>query len=173
VAGVWILLCLAAVVGLAVALGRRGLARRAARVQAAWLTAETELQRRHDRVAELLGMISGAPPDGDAMVSAVARALEGASTAVEMADRTMAENRLTYALCQLLARPTTDDDAPQQERLRVVMACGQALAGAAREYNSRVMALNEQIARFPWRLVAGGHRPAEYLILDEPGDAGA
>jgi hypothetical protein len=168
VAGVWIFLCVAAVAGLTAFLCRRDLQRRAAQVCSAWEPVERELKRRHDLVAALLPAQADVQPSGDEAAAAVADAWQEATAAATIADRTQAENRLSDALSQL--RP---DHAADASGLRTLSASGEQLVIAAREYNLRVMALNVQLHRFPWRLVARGFRPAEYLVLDEAREPGS
>jgi LemA protein len=163
--GLWILIVLC--LGAAVA-GSRSLGSLRRQVLASWEQVEFLLGRRHALVRELVDTARGALPSGGEAWEPLDQALQRAIEACGVWPRMEAENRLTEALADRRAGAIGYADPALQALRRRLAVVEAEIATAAREYNLQVMALNQRIHAFPWRLLARGLRPVEYLVLDRP-----
>jgi hypothetical protein len=160
--------CLIALV-LAVLLGLAHLSRLRRHVRDAWDHAEALLGCRRELAAALVRSAGQLPPGARAAVERIVMALPALEEAREVAPRAEAENRLAQALRELLAARDTREVPPFSFR-EEWLAVEREISHAREAYNGRVMIYNQSIHRLPWRLLAAGRRPLEYLILEEAPD---
>jgi LemA protein len=165
--GPWVLISL--FLGAAVAAaGSRSLGSLRRRVRADWDRVDSLLGRRHALVPALVEAARGAlPPGGDGWES-LTEARQRAADAHDVPARAEAENGLTEALGALRARAGCHADPALQASLRRLAVVEGEIAAAGQAYNLQVMAFNRRIHRYPWRLLARGLQPVEYLVLDAP-----
>ena len=152
-----------------------GLVRLRNLVQEAWRQIDTELQRRHDLIPNLVETVKGYAAHESGVFEAVtaaraAAAQPGASPAVQA----QTENTLTQALGRLFAvaenYPTLRASENFQQLQAELSNTEDRIAAGRRFYNANVRALNTKVQTFPTNVVAGmfGFKEAEYFEADDP-----
>lgn len=170
-AGVPALLLLA--LGIWVALVWNKLVRQHNQVRASWAQVEVQLQRRHDLVPNLVGVVQGYAAHEHAALAEVAEARAGALGATRVAQRATAEQQLTGALDRLIAVAEAYPDLKADRQFAAthaeLTATENQLSYARQFYNLAVRALTNTIQSVPTNLVAAlfGFRPPEYFQAAE------
>lgn len=170
---VWVLLGLAALLGL-VAVGLyNGLVRLRVRSDEAWADIETQLKRRHDLIPNLVETVRGYAAHERGVFERVAEARSRAMGARTPGEAGAAEGMLTQALRGLLAVAEAYPDlkahgtflALQQE----LAATENALSDSRRTYNAAVRDLNTRLQTVPTNLIAGmfGFQPREFFEIED------
>jgi LemA protein len=172
--GVWILAGIGVLVALTAAGGYRRLMALRNRVQNAWSQIDAQLRHRHDLISRLVETAKGTMKFEPEVLEEVTRARQQAIEAHGVADQAEAENMLSRTLRSLFVAGEADACVKTNQSMldlqEELAATGNRITLARQFYNDRVMDLNRQIHQFPWSLIAraGGFRPAEYYIIDEP-----
>jgi LemA protein len=144
------------------------------RVRNAWSPIEVQLIRRYDRIPDLVETAKSAMTHEQELLADVLRARQQAMDARSIHEQAEAENLLSQTLCGLFAAAEACPEMKANESMLLLQeelaATENEIAFARQFYNDQVMALNRKIHQFPWSLIAGagGFRPAEYFIIDEP-----
>ncbi len=144
-------------------------------VQEAWRQVDTELQRRHDLIPNLVETVKGYAAHERAVFDEVtaaraAAAGQGAGPAQQAAQ----ENALTQALGRLLAvaeaYPTLRASENFQQLADELANTEDRIAAGRRFYNANVRQLNTTVESFPSNVVAGmfGFVRAEYFEAEDP-----
>jgi LemA protein len=142
-------------------------------IRESWADVDTELQRRHDLIPNLVEVVKGYAAHERAVLEAVVRARAGASgSSASAAAQSRDEGELVVALRQLLA---VSEAYPQLKASEQFLALQRQLATtedriqlARRIYNGNVRDYNRRIESVPSSLVAriGHFFTAEYFDVD-------
>jgi LemA protein len=152
-----VLVILAALVGWVV-MGYNRLVRSRVRIDEAWAQIDTQLQRRHDLIPNLVNTVKGYASHEretfEAVTEARAQALK-VSQPGELAD---AENQITQALGRLLAvsenYPELKADANFRQLQEELAHTENMVAGARSHYNAAVRAYDQARQVFPTNILA-------------------
>jgi LemA protein len=146
------------VVGLAIVLYNR-LVRARVRVDEAWAQIDTQLQRRHDLIPNLVETVKGYAAHERETFEEVTAARAKAITVQGPADAADAENGLTQALGKLLAitenYPDLKADANFRQLQEELAHTENMVAGSRGHYNASVRAYDELRQVFPTSIFAG------------------
>ena len=152
-----------------------GLVRLRNLVQEAWRQIDTELQRRHDLIPNLVETVKGYAAHESGVFEAVTAARAAAAQpGAGPAAQAQSENALTQALGRLFAvaenYPTLRASENFQQLQSELSNTEDRIAAGRRFYNANVRELNTKIETFPSNLVAGmfGFTRAEYFEADDP-----
>ena len=152
-----------------------GLVRLRNLVQEAWRQIDTELQRRHDLIPNLVETVKGYAAHERAVFDEVAQARAAASgPAAGPAQQAQQENALTAALGRLFAVAEAYPVLRASENFQQLQAelsnTEDRIAAGRRFYNANVRALNTKVETFPTNVIAGmfGFTRAEYFEVDDP-----
>jgi LemA protein len=153
-----ILLVLVVVLALAVVAAYNRLVRSRVRVDEAWAQIDTQLQRRHDLIPNLVETVKGyAAHERETFAEVTAARAKAISVSApkELAD---AENGLTQALGKLLAitenYPQLKADANFRQLQEELAHTENMVAGSRGNYNASVRAYDELRKVFPSSLIA-------------------
>ena len=154
-----IILVVVVVLGLVLMALYNRLVRARVRVDEAWAQIDTQLQRRHDLIPNLVETVKGYASHEretfEEVTAARARALQVAQPG-ELAD---AENQLTQALGRLLAisenYPQLKADANFRQLQEELAHTENLVAGARGHYNASVRSYDETRQVFPTSVIAG------------------
>jgi LemA protein len=145
-------------VGLLVVVLYNRLVRARVRVDEAWAQVDTDLQRRHDLIPNLVATVSAYAGHERAALTAVTEARAAALTRRDPAAREAAEDELGAAIGRLLAiseaYPDLRADANFRELQDELVATEQRLAFARDFANHRVATYHERLETFPSVVVA-------------------
>jgi len=134
------------------------LVRARVRVDEAWAQIDTQLQRRHDLIPNLVETVKGYAAHERETLEAVTSARARAVSVTGPADLAEAENVLTQALGRLLAitenYPQLRADANFRQLQDELAHTENMVAGARGNYNASVRSYDEQRHVFPSSLVA-------------------
>ncbi|HEY0120092.1 MAG TPA: LemA family protein [Cellulomonas sp.] len=152
-----------------------GLVRLRNLVQEAWRQIDTELQRRHDLIPNLVETVKGYAAHEREVFEAVTQARAAAATSgAGPAAQAQSENALTQALGRLFAvaenYPTLRASENFQQLQAELANTEDRIAAGRRFYNANVRELNTKVETFPSNLVAGmfNFTRAEYFEADDP-----
>jgi LemA protein len=167
-----ILITMVVVLAVAVVAAYNRLVRSRVRVDEAWAQIDTQLQRRHDLIPNLVETVKGYAAHEretfEAVTSARAKAIS-VSAPKELAD---AENGLTQALGKLLAitenYPLLKADANFRQLQEELAHTENMVAGSRGNYNASVRAYDEQRQVFPTSLIAStfGFTGRDYFEIE-------
>lgn len=149
------------------------LVRQRNQVRASWAQVEVQLQRRHDLVPKLVGVVQGYAAHERAALAEVAQARAGALGVTRVGQRATAEHQLTAALDRLLAvaeaYPNLKADQHFAATHAELTATENQLSYARQFYNLAVRALTNTIESVPTNLVAAlfRFRAPEYFQAAE------
>ncbi len=147
-----------AIVGWAIAAYNR-LVRSRVRIDEAWAQIDTQLQRRHDLIPNLVNTVKGYAAHERETFEEVTAARARAISVTGPADLAEAENGLTQALGRLLAisenYPQLRADANFRQLQEELAHTENMVAGSRGHYNASVRAYDEARKVFPTSLIAG------------------
>jgi LemA protein len=152
------------------------LVRARVRVDEAWAQVDTDLQRRHDLIPNLVATVGAYAGHERAALTAVTEARSAALTRRDPAAREAAEDELGAAIGRLLAiseaYPDLKADANFRELQAELVATEQRLAFARDFANHRVARYHELLGTFPSVLVASafGFERRRLFAVDRPED---
>jgi len=144
------------------------------RVQESWSTVDTELQRRHDLIPNLIQTVKAYMTHERELIERVVALREEAERelpGVVTQKQLDAEERLSGALNELRLRVEGYPQLAASSNFRSLQAelahTEDRIQGALRFYNGNVRELNVKVESFPSNLVAGvfGFRVADYFEL--------
>jgi LemA protein len=165
-------------VGLLVVVLYNRLVRARVRVDEAWAQVDTDLQRRHDLIPNLVATVGAYAGHERAALTAVTEARTAALTRRDPAAREAAEDELGAAIGRLLAiseaYPDLRADANFRELQDELVATEQRLAFARDFANHRVATYHELLETFPSVVVASLFRfeRRRLFAVDRPGARG-
>ena len=152
-----------------------GLVRLRNLVQEAWRQIDTELQRRHDLIPNLVETVKGyAAHERGVFDEVTAARAAAAQPGAGPAQQAQQENVLTQALGRLFAvaenYPTLRASENFQQLQSELSNTEDRVAAGRRFYNANVRELNTKIESFPSNVIAGmfGFVRAEYFEVDDP-----
>ena len=152
-----------------------GLVRLRNLVQEAWRQIDTELQRRHDLIPNLVETVKGyAAHERGVFDEVTAARAAAAQPGVGPAQQAQQENVLTQALGRLFAVAENYPVLRASENFQQLQAelsnTEDRIAAGRRFYNANVRALNTRVESFPSNVVAGmfGFTRAEYFEAEDP-----
>jgi LemA protein len=166
-----LLLAVAALVVLVIGVYNR-LVRSRVRVDEAWAQIDTQLQRRHDLIPNLVETVKGYAAHERATFEEVTAARAKAISVQAPAELAEAENGLTQALGKLLAitenYPELKADANFRQLQDELAHTENMVAGARGNYNASVRAYDELRQVFPSSLIASsfGFTAREYFEIE-------
>jgi LemA protein len=135
------------------------LVRARVRVDEAWAQVDTQLQRRHDLIPNLVETVKGYASHERETLDAVTAARAKAISVQGPADLAEAENGLTQALGKLLAitenYPNLKADANFRQLQEELAHTENMVAGARGHYNASVRNYDETRQVFPTSIIAG------------------
>ncbi len=152
-----------------------GLVRLRNLVQEAWRQIDTELQRRHDLIPNLVETVKGYAAHERAVFDEVTAARAAASNpGASPAQQAQQENVLTAALGRLFAVAEAYPVLRASENFQQLQAelanTEDRIAAGRRFYNANVRELNIKVESFPSNVVANmfGFTKAEYFEAEDP-----
>jgi LemA protein len=166
------LVILAVAVGVFVAVLYNRLVRSRVRIDEAWAQIDTQLQRRHDLIPNLVETVKGYASHEKETFAAVTDARAKALTVNAPKELADAENGLTQALGKLLAitenYPLLKADANFRQLQEELAHTENMVAGARGNYNASVRAYDELRKVFPSSLIAStfGFTGREYFEVE-------
>lgn len=172
----WILIGVAALLGIVFVLGYNRLVRLRNEVDTGWANIDVQLQRRADLIPNLVEAVRGYAAHERGVFEEVTRAraaLQQAGTPGAAAD---ANEGLTAALGRLFAVAEAYPDLKASESFLQLQDdltdTEDKISAARRYYNATVMRLNTSVQSFPWLLFARplGFREREFFSAE--GDTG-
>jgi LemA protein len=172
--GIWLLIGVIVLIALIALGGYYSLVALRSRVQNDWSQIDVQLKRRYDLIPNLIETAKGYMNHEREVLEGVTQARQQAIDACGVPEQAEAENQLTQALRSLFAVAEAYPDLKANQNMLALQeeltATANKIAFARQFYNDQVMALNNKIHQFPWNLIAGagGFRPAEFFIIDEP-----
>ncbi|MEX0836094.1 MAG: LemA family protein [Nitriliruptor sp.] len=135
------------------------LVRARVRVDEAWAQIDTQLQRRHDLIPNLVETVKGYASHERETFEQVTAARARAISTTGPADLAEAENGLTQALGRLMAisenYPDLKADANFRQLQEELAHTENMVAGSRGHYNASVRAYDEQRQVFPSSVIAG------------------
>jgi LemA protein len=156
--GLWVVLGIVVLLGAWVIAGYNRLVRSRVRIDEAWAQIDTQLQRRHDLIPNLVETVKGYASHERATFEAVTSARAKAISVQGPADAAEAENGLTQALGKLLAitenYPELKADANFRQLQEELAHTENMVAGARGHYNASVRAYDEARKVFPTSVLA-------------------
>jgi LemA protein len=156
--GLWIVLGIVVLLGAWVIAGYNRLVRSRVRIDEAWAQIDTQLQRRHDLIPNLVETVKGYAGHERETFEAVTAARAKAISVQGPADAAEAENGLTQALGKLLAitenYPQLKADANFRQLQEELAHTENMVAGSRGHYNASVRAYDEARKVFPTSILA-------------------
>lgn len=172
---IWIVLGIVVIVGIWAVGAYNGLVKLRNLVQEAWHQIDTELQRRHDLIPNLVETVKGYAAHERATFDAVTQARAAAANpGLSPAGHAAQENILTQALGRLFAvaeaYPVLRASENFQQLQAELTATEDRIAASRRYYNANVRSLNTKIESFPTNVIAGmfHFERAEYFEVTDP-----
>lgn len=138
-------------------------------VRKAWSDVDVQLQRRHDLVPQLVGVVKGYAEHERDTLDAVAQSRARAQASHSIATREQAETELAGQLTRVLALQENYPDLKASGNFlqlqRDLVETEDRLQSARNAYNEAVRSYNVQIQNFPEFLLARlfGFREAEFF----------
>jgi LemA protein len=166
-----VLVVVLVLVGIVVAMYNR-LVRARVRVDEAWAQVDTQLQRRHDLIPNLVETVKGYASHERETLEEVTAARAKAISVTGPADLADAENQLTQALGKLLAitenYPNLKADANFRQLQEELAHTENMVAGSRGHYNASVRSYDETRQVFPTSVIAGmfNFESREYFEVD-------
>lgn len=155
----WIILGIAAVLGLWLWSGYNGLITGSESVTASWAQVETQYQRRVDLVPNLVSTVKGAADFEQETFTAITEARSRWQTAPGRNDRIAAAGEMESALSRLLVSVENYPQLQATQAFRDLMTqlegTENRIGTARRDYNEAVRSYNLRVKRFPSNLLAG------------------
>jgi LemA protein len=152
-----------------------GLVRLRNLVQEAWRQIDTELQRRHDLIPNLVETVKGyAAHERGVFDEVTAARAAAAQPGVGPAQQAQQENVLTQALGRLFAvaenYPTLRASENFQQLQSELSNTEDRIAAGRRFYNANVRSLNTKVESVPSNIIAGmfNFERAEYFEAEDP-----
>jgi LemA protein len=148
------------------------LVRARVRIDEAWAQIDTQLQRRHDLIPNLVETVKGYAAHERTTFEEVTAARAKAISVQGPADLADAENQLTQALGRLLAisenYPQLKADANFRQLQEELAHTENMVAGSRGHYNASVRAYDEARKVFPTSVIAGmfNFEDREYFEVD-------
>lgn len=148
------------------------LVRARVRIDEAWAQIDTQLQRRHDLIPNLVETVKGYASHERETLEQVTAARARAVSVTGPEDLAEAENVLTQALGRLLAitenYPDLKADANFRQLQEELAHTENMVTGARGHYNASVRTYDEARQVFPVSLIAGsfGFGPREYFEVE-------
>jgi LemA protein len=142
------------------------------RIDEAWAQIDTQLQRRHDLIPNLVETVKGYAAHERETFEEVTAARAKAISVQGPADLAQAENQLTQALGKLLAisenYPQLKADANFRQLQEELAHTENMVAGSRGHYNASVRAYDEARKVFPTSVIAGmfNFEDREYFEVD-------
>ena len=156
---VLIIIAIVVVLAIAVMVIYNNLVQLKNRVRNAWAQIETQLQRRHDLIPNVVETVKGYAAHEKETLEAVVQARNAAVTATTPEDKMACENMLTGALNKLFALSEAYPDLKANQNfldLQGQLADTENKISYARQsYNDCVMAYDNALEQFPSNIVAG------------------
>jgi len=168
------LIVLVVVVALWVVGAYNRLVRSRVRIDEAWAQIDTQLQRRHDLVPNLVETVKGYASHERETFEQVTAARARAVSVTTPAELAQAEDGLMQSLGRLLAisenYPELKADANFRQLQEELAHTENMVAGSRGHYNASVRAYDEARQVFPTSLIAGalGFAAREYFEVDTP-----
>ncbi|MEM8874341.1 MAG: LemA family protein [Planctomycetota bacterium] len=166
-----------ALLGVWIAWTYNGLVRRRQFVKEAWSAIDTELQRRHDLVPNLVETVKGHAAHESGLFEAVAtlrnRAAADRAGSADASQQAVDEQELTVAVGKLITVAEAYPDLKASDRFadlqRELSETETRISKARRFYNANVEKLNTAVASVPTNVVAGvfGFRKAAYFEAED------
>ena len=177
--GLWILIGIVVLIGLAVVASYNRFVRQRNLVQESWRQVDVELNRRHDLIPNLVETVKGYATQERTVLQSVTEARTAAVQTLQaqsagVAAQAQAENTLGRALNGLFAVAENYPDLKSSQNfLELQQQLGETedrIAAARRFYNGNVRALNTRVEAFPSSVIAGmfGFTKADYFEVDDP-----
>ena len=177
--GLWILIGIVVLIGLAVVASYNRFVRQRNLVQESWRQVDVELNRRHDLIPNLVETVKGYATQERTVLQSVTEARTAAVQTLQaqsagVAAQAQAENTLGRALNGLFAVAENYPDLKSSQNfLALQQQLGETedrIAAARRFYNGNVRALNTRVEAFPSSVIAGtfGFTKADYFEVDDP-----
>lgn len=166
----WITAGLAGALLLALVVSYNRFARQRTMIDNSWANLDTELQRRHDLIPNLVETARGYAAHEIDTFTAVAAARNQAAAAQDAAERSESEAGLTSGLRQLLALsesyPELRADQAFLALQRQLITTENRIQASRRLHNGNVRELNRRVESIPSNLVAGVLRIRRAPYLD-------
>jgi LemA protein len=177
--GLWFLIGIVVLIGLAVVASYNRFVRQRNLVQESWRRIDVELRRRHDLIPNLVETVKGYATQERTVLQSVTEARSAAmqtmqASASGVAAQAQAESTLGRALGGLFAVAENYPDLKSSQNfLALQQQLGETedrIAAGRRFYNGNVRALNTRVEAFPSSIIAGMFHftKAEYFEVDEP-----
>ena len=166
-----VLLVVVVLVGWAI-LGYNKLVRSRVRIDEAWAQIDTQLQRRHDLIPNLVNTVKGYASHERETFEAVTNARAQAMQQTTPGDLAEAENGLTQALGRLMAisenYPELKADANFRQLQEELAHTENMVAGSRSHYNAAVRNYDQARQTFPTNLLANafGFEDREYFEVE-------
>ncbi len=136
-----------------------GIVKAANRVDNAWQTIDTQLQRRNDLIPNLVSTVKGYASHEKEVLEAVTQARAAVSAAPTPEAKMEANNQLTGALRQLFAVAEAYPDLKANTNFQQLQTdltdTENKISYARQSYNDCVLMYNNKITTFPGNMVAG------------------
>ncbi len=167
-----LVLALVVILGVLVVVAYNRLVRSRVRVDEAWAQIDTQLQRRHDLIPNLVETVKGYAAHERETFEAVTAARAKAISVQAPKELAEAENGLTQALGKLLAitenYPQLKADANFRQLQDELAHTENMVAGARGNYNASVRAFDELRQVFPSSLIAStfGFTARDYFEIE-------
>jgi len=171
--GLWILLAVIAIIGVAVIAIYNGLVRKRMQVRNAWSQIDVQLKRRYDLIPNLVETVKGYASHERETLERVVQARQQAIAARDVREQGHAENMLTGALRQLFALSEAYPDLKANQnfmQLQEELTSTENKIGFARQhYNNTVERYNASIQTFPAVMLASmfGFGPEDFFEIEE------
>lgn len=142
-------------------------------IRESWADVDTELQRRHDVIPNLVAVVKGYAAHERALFEEVARLRAGCLEARGPRELSAREDELDRATARLLAvaeaYPALKADTHFLALQKELVGTEDRIAASRRFYNGNVRDYRNACETFPSNLVAGlfGFGPSEYFRSDE------
>ena len=173
--GLYIIIGVVLVLGLAVVTSYNRFVRQRNLVQESWRQIDVELTRRHDLIPNLVETVKGYAAHERTVLTNVVEARNAAVAAAgNVPAQAAAETALSGSLRGLLAVAESYPDlkaaGPFQQLQAQLAETEDRIAAGRRFYNGNVRALNTRVEAFPSSLVAStfGFKKADYFETDDP-----
>ncbi len=143
------------------------------RIDNAWQTIDTQLQRRNDLIPNLIETVKGYAAHESGTLEAVVNARNSVLSAPSREAKMAAEGELAGALRQLFALAESYPDLKANTNFQQLQTdlgdTENRIAYARQSFNDCVLNYNNAIQTFPGSLIAsiGGHTPMQGFVADD------
>ena len=172
----FVLLAVAAGIGILFAVLYNRLVRGRQAVNSAWSQIDVQLKRRHDLIPNLVETVKGYITHERQTLENVVKARTQAINVTGLKDKAQAENLLTQALRSLFAVVEHYPDLKANQNVlslqEELTSTENKISFARQYYNDETMRLNTLVQSFPSNVVAlaAGFKTAEFFALEEAAD---